>query len=151
MRPKIVVEISMLIHRKDLYCMWFSVPMFHVGRILTKILRSFFIGKHCVSTFDACQFWNNLNHEYNLVQYYSDCFQANFYKCRTRQNYFLSCNLSGPPVFQCHITQWQFSCIEFFFFLIFAFVYVHLACRCPIVWKINLFFSHIFACACAFL
>ena len=26
-----------------------------------------------------------------------------------------------------------------FFFLIFAFVYVHLACGCPIVWKINLF------------
>ena len=93
----------------------------------------------------------HLNHEYNLIQYFSNCFQSNFYKCRTRQNYFLSCNLSGPPVFQCHITQWQFSCIEFFFFLIFAFVYVHLACRCHIVWKINLFFSHIFACACAFL
>ena len=146
MRPKIVVEISMLIHRKDLYCMWFSVPMFHVGRILTKILRSFFIGKHCVSTFDACQFWNIwiMNTTwYNIIVIVSNPIFTS-----AGQGKSISYHATSLGLLQCHITQWQSSCIEFFSSSLFMCI---LRVGALLYEKLTFFIFHIFACACAFL
>ena len=150
MRPKIVVEIWILIHRKDLYCMWFSVPMFHVGRILTKILWPF-LSENTVcpllmlANFETFESWIQPD---TILQRF---FPIQFLQVQDKAKLFLVMQpLWASCVSMSHYTVTVFL-YRIFFFLIFAFVYVHLACRCPIVWKINLFFSQIFACACAFL